>query len=218
MTEDSTATHSPTPRVADYEMLRCIGTGAFGDVWLARAKATQRFRAIKLICRNRFPRAALYDVEFAGLKRFEEVSRQHAGFVDILHVSRDDQAGCFSYVMELADDLHHGQSFEPGQSVPKTLRNLLADRQESHPEAAGRLRPAERVEVAVSLTAALSALHQHWLVHRDIKPSNIIFVRGLPKLADVGLVTELKENPENTTLIGSPPYMDPDVHGTALGD
>ncbi|HEY5912327.1 MAG TPA: WD40 repeat domain-containing serine/threonine-protein kinase [Verrucomicrobiae bacterium] len=205
------------PRMPDYELIRCVGTGTFGDVWLARAKATQRFRAIKLVCRTRFPREGLYETEFTGLKKFEEISREHAGFIDILHVSRDDEAGCFSYVMELADDLRTGQSFEPAEYVPKTVASELARRQEPDANAPRCFTPAECVQVGLSLTSALVALHQNGLAHRDIKPSNIVFVRGVAKLADVGLVAEFQEA-SKSTLIGSPPFMDPDVHGTPLGD
>ncbi len=217
MVEDSPTQSAEAPRMPDYEVIRCVGRGAFGDVWLARAKATQRFRAIKLVCRSRFPRTSLYETEFAGLRKFEEISREHAGFIDILHISRDDQRGCFSYVMELADDLENGQSFNPERYSPKTVASELARRQEV-PNSAGSFTPAECVQVALSLTAALSALHQGGLAHRDIKPSNIVFVRGVAKLADVGLVTELKDAAAESTLIGSPPFMDPPVHGTPLGD
>ena len=206
------------PQVSDYELIRCVGSGAFGDVWLARAKATNRFRAIKLVSRSRFPQASLYETEFTGLKKFEELSREHAGFIDILHVSRDDQAGCFSYVMELADDLEAGQSFDPGKYVSKTVASELGRRQIAGPAGQGRFTPAECVEAALNITAALSTLHQNGLVHRDIKPSNIVFVRGLAKLADVGLVTDLKLKADDGTLIGSPTFMDEQAHGTAQGD
>ena len=179
----------PLPVVPDYDLIRCIGSGAFGEVWLARAKPTQRFRAIKLVHRSRFPRPNLYETEFNGLRKFEELSREHAGFIDILHVSRNDQAGCFSYVMELADDLEAGQTFDPRKYVSKTLASELERRQRHAPDGRGCFTPAECVQLALSITAALSALHQNGLVHRDIKPSNIVFVRGMAKLADVGLVT-----------------------------
>ncbi|MGO8932026.1 MAG: protein kinase family protein [Limisphaerales bacterium] len=218
MSDNSATRQSLVPEVSDYEMLRCVGTGAFGDVWLARAKPTKRFRAIKVVCRSRFPRERIYEIEFAGLKKFEELSREHAGFIDILHVSRNDETGCFSYVMELADDLEAGQSFDPEKYVPKTVASELDRRQHADANGVGRFTPAECVQAALSITAALSALHQNGLVHRDLKPSNIVFVRGLAKLADVGLVTELKLEADDGTLIGSPPYMDEQVHGTAQGD
>ena len=44
----------------------------------------------------------------------------------------------------------------------------------------------EVVALGVALARALASLHACGLVHRDIKPSNIVFVGGVPKLADVG--------------------------------
>src|SRR5437762_104247 len=58
-------------------------------------------------------------------------------------------------------------------------------------EARGRLPAEECLLIGAELTTALAQLHRHELVHRDIKPSNIIFVRGAPKLADIGLVASI---------------------------
>jgi WD40 repeat protein len=193
--------------IPDFEIIRRIGQGAFGEVFLAVSKATGRYRAVKVVRRSRFESERPYEIEFAGVKRFEEVSREHVGFVDILHVSRDDQAGHFSYVMELADDLE-GQQVDPETYVPRTLSKELDRR--------GRLPPQECARMALALIEALAELHRRDLVHRDIKPGNIVFVRGAPKLADVGLVTETQTEPH--TLIGSPDYMDAEVHGTPAGD
>ena len=46
------------------------------------------------------------------------------------------------------------------------------------------------MQIGLSLATALAHLHEQGLVHRDIKPSNIIFVKGVAKLGDIGLVTE----------------------------
>jgi WD40 repeat protein/serine/threonine protein kinase len=192
----------------DFEVKACIGEGAFGRVFLALSKATGRYRAVKVVCRSRFENDHPYDVEFAGLKRFEEVSREHEGFVDILHVTRDDAAGYFSYVMEVADDLESAQQIDATRYVPRTLAKELARR--------GRLAPAECIRVGLAMTAALEELHRRDLVHRDVNPRNIIFIRGAPKLADVGLVTEAHAH--HRTLIGTPDYMDPEVHGMPAGD
>jgi WD40 repeat protein len=196
------------PHIPDHELVRPIGEGAYGEVWLARSKATGRYRAVKIVYRARFTNEEPYETEFSGVRRFEEVSREHEGFVDILHVSRDDEAQYFAYVMELADDRDGGPPIDPAAYMPRTLAREL--------EARGRLDPAECVKVGVALASALADLHRRSLVHRDVKPSNIVFVRGAPKLADVGLVTEIKS--QAGTLIGSPAYMDTAVHGTAQGD
>jgi WD40 repeat protein/serine/threonine protein kinase len=195
-------------RIADFEIKAHIGHGGFGDVFLARSQATDRYRAVKVVRRNRFDSERPYEIEFAGVKRFEEVSREHEGFVDILHVSRDKEARYFAYVMELADDIEAGQQIDPQRYVPKTLAKELERRK--------RLPPGECVRVGVALIAALAELHRRGWVHRDVKPANIVFIRGAPKLADVGLITEAQDHPH--TLVGTPDYMDAEVHGSLAGD
>jgi WD40 repeat protein/serine/threonine protein kinase len=194
--------------IPDFEIKRCIGEGAFGRVFLALSNATGRYRAVKVVRRSDFERDRPYEMEFAGLKRFEEVSHEHQGFIDILHVSRNDQAGYFSYVMELADDVDSARAIDVPHYVPRTLAKELERRR--------RLPPTECVRVALPLVGALAELHRRDLVHRDVKPGNVVFIRGAPKLADIGLVTEAHGQPH--TLIGTPDYMDTEVHGTPAGD
>src|SRR5262249_44439388 len=57
--------------------------------------------------------------------------------------------------------------------------------------------------------------HKHELVHRDIKPSNIIFVNGVPKLADIGLVAALKEA---HSYVGTEGFIPPEGPGTPQAD
>ena len=201
---------SATPIIPDHELVRRIGEGAFGEVWLARSQATGRFRAVKIVYRERFKDDRPYETEFAGLKKFEAISREHEGFVDILHISRSDSHRYFAGVMELADDLETGPQVNPDTYTPRTVAKELTQRP--------RLAPAECVRLGLALVEAISELHRRGLVHRDIKPANIIFVRGAPKLADVGLVTEVKGHLEPRTMIGTPEYIDPFTHGTAQGD
>ena len=58
-------------------------------------------------------------------------------------------------------------------------------------------------------------LHSHGLVHRDIKPSNIIFVKGVPKLADIGLVTSVDAT---RSFVGTDGYIPPEGPGTPQAD
>ena len=53
-----------------------------------------------------------------------------------------------------------------------------------------RLPSQECLSVAIALGHGLKALHEGGFTHRDLRPSNIIFVKGVPKLADVDLVAE----------------------------
>src|SRR5206468_12565030 len=58
------------------------------------------------------------------------------------------------------------------------------------------------------------------LTHRDIKPQNIIFVNGRPKLADMGLIAEIRPPEQKRTYVGTPGYMPPppELPGTPQAD
>src|SRR5438876_6272405 len=91
------------PRIPDHELLRRIGGGSYGEVWLAR-NVLGDYRAVKVIYRAKFEHDRPFEREFEGIQKFEPISRLHESQVDILHVGRNEQAGYFYYVMELADD------------------------------------------------------------------------------------------------------------------
>ncbi|HEX5176918.1 MAG TPA: hypothetical protein VFV83_07815, partial [Chthoniobacteraceae bacterium] len=139
------------PHVPNHEMLRVIGRGAYGQIWLARS-VTGTLRAIKIVDRRTFESEKAFQREFEGMARFEPISRSDAGFVDILHVGRDPGGDFFYYVMELADDHVDGGRIDPEQYIPKTLKTELGRR--------GRLLADECLNLGLSLTRALCALHQ----------------------------------------------------------
>ena len=210
------------PLVADHEMLRCIGAGSYGEVWLARS-VTGQWRAVKVVARARFSSDRPYEREFRGVVEFEPISRAHLGLVQVLHVGRDDAARAFYYVMELADDADGGDAgiqlaaaeraadasgLPPSASYfPRTLGSDLKTR--------GRLPVADAVALGVELTGALGHVHRHGLVHRDVKPSNVIFVQGRPKLADLGLVTSTDEA---RSFVGTEGFIPPEGPGTVKAD
>jgi hypothetical protein len=193
------------PHVPNHEMLRIIGRGAYGQIWLARS-VTGTLRAIKIVDRRTFESEKAFQREFEGMARFEPISRTNAGFVDILHVGRDPAGDFFYYVMELADDHVGGARIDPEEYVPKTLKSELARR--------GRLLADECLDLGLSLTRALGVLHQQGLVHRDIKPANIIFVGGTPKIADIGLVAATGQN----SFVGTEGYVPPEGPGNVQAD
>ena len=104
---EATAPGSGPPDVPGYELLRCIGRGSYGEVWLARSAAGE-FRAVKVVYRKTFEHDRPYERELSGIQKFEPVSRSHASQVSILQVGRNLDAGYFYYVMELADDTNAG--------------------------------------------------------------------------------------------------------------
>src|SRR5436190_10091061 len=96
-------TQDTRPSVPDHELIRLIGRGSYGQVWLAK-NAVGTLRAIKVVYRATFEKEEHFEREFKGLQKFEPISRSHDGFVDILQLGRNEEAGFFYYVMELADD------------------------------------------------------------------------------------------------------------------
>src|SRR5437867_1264204 len=192
--------------VPDHELIQCIGRGSYGEVWLAR-NLMGTYRAVKVVYRKNFGHQRPYDRELAGIKKFEPISRSHESFVNILHVGQNVTGGYFYYIMELGDDLTTGQNINPRFYVPKTVAKQVALR--------GRLPLNECVQLGLSLSAALDSLHTHGLVHRDVKPSNIIFVNGVPKLADLGLVADINEA---RSYVGTEGFIPPEGPGTAQAD
>lgn len=198
----------PPTAIPDHELLRCIGSGSYGEVWLAR-NLTGSYRAVKIIHRSAFKDEKPFEREFNGICKFEPISRLHEGFVDVLHVGKDEAHACFYYVMELADDQSSGQEINPQTYAPKTIASEVAR--------AGSLSLRETVRLGLALTETLSKLHEHGLVHRDIKPSNIIFVHGSPKLADIGLVTEAARG-DAQSWVGTAGFIPPEGPGSVKAD
>lgn len=81
-----------------------------------------------------------------------------------------------------------------------------------------RLPAAECLTAGIALTEALNHLHSHGLVHRDVKPSNIIFAGGRPKLADIGLVTDVATGDDTRSIVGTEGYLSPEGPGTPQAD
>ncbi len=206
------------PAVPDHELLRRIGSGSYGDVWLARS-VTGAYRAVKLVYQKRFEDARPFEREFKGIQKFEPISRSHSSQLAILHVGRSE--GFFYYSMELADSAQPDSPPQPGELKranesplvlpetyrPRTLRYELQQR--------GPIPVDECLEIALSLTTALVHLHKKGLIHRDIKPSNIIFVGGIPKLADIGLVTGVDGS---LSFVGTEGFVPPEGPGTPQAD
>src|SRR5437016_2484840 len=93
----------PIPHVPDHELVRTIGAGSYGEVWLARS-IVGVYRAVKVVYRTTFESERPFEREFIGIQKFEPVSRTHEGLMDVLQIGRNDAEGYFYYVMELADD------------------------------------------------------------------------------------------------------------------
>ena len=64
--------------IPDHTLLRCIGQGSYGEVWLARSPIGT-YRAVKIVFRNSFRDDVPFKRELSGIKKFEPISRTHEG-------------------------------------------------------------------------------------------------------------------------------------------
>ena len=196
------------PEVPDHEILRKIGTGAYGEVWLARS-VTGAYRAVKVVWREDFEDEKVFIREFDGVLSYEPIARGMPGLVHILHIGQHGGAfPYYFYVMELADDAYTGNHTDPEAYIPRTL---YSDMQQY----GNRPMPLDYVlEVGCQLSRALAGLHAQELAHRDVKPTNVIFINGKVKLADAGLVAQSNQR----SFVGTEGYIPPEGPGTPRAD
>ncbi len=207
---DSTAASSPDddavpPDIPDFDLIRKIGAGGFGQIWLATNRTTRHLRAVKVVSLHHSGRADVAGREIISLTHLEEhVRRRHSNLVIIHHVAQT--ADHLFYVMDPADDISGTPASDDADYRPATLDNRLKT---------GPLQPDLCWQYAAELLAGLACLHEAGMVHRDVKPSNCLFVEGVLKLADFGLVTKTDRE---ISRIGTWKYMPPDGHMDARAD
>jgi len=188
----------PGDHIDGYRLIRPIGRGGFGTVWLCQVEATGEFKALKILPASD---AVQLERELAALIRYRAVSAQiqSPNLLPIEHVNRTEN-GLF-YSMPLADGIGDSKINDPAWQ-PKTLAALIRDRR----VASSWFSPDEIQSTLAPLIAAAQALSAAGVVHRDIKPENILFIEGRPCLGDVSLLTN---GNEALTQRGTPGYAAP---------
>lgn len=197
--------HRIAPAIRDHETLRMIGRGAYGEVWMARS-VTGALRAVKVVWREDYEHPDAFEREFQAIKHYEPVSRKHPGLVPVLQVGRSDTEGFYYYIMELADDLHQGRQIDPENYTPHTLSGQ--SRRDK------RLSVNASIKVGINVAQGLHHLHTNGLIHRDVKPANLVFVDGVCRLADIGLVTLMGQR----TFVGTEGFVAPEGPGSPASD
>lgn len=182
------------PAVPDMELLRRIGTGGFGEVWLARNQTTGGLRAVKVVPLQGTASVDPAGREIVSLTRLEQTVRvRDPNLVTIHHVGTT--ADHLFYIMDPADDVSGTPASCSPEYAPATLAARLA---------CGPLGDDECVRWSKRLLSALACLHQQGLVHRDVKPSNCLFIGGELKLADFGLLAQADHS---ISRVGTLAYM-----------
>ena len=180
-------------RVSHYEIVRSIGAGGMGEVYLAEDTRLNRRVAIKFL-----PSDSVAD-EQANSRLLREA--QAAATLEHPHI-------CAVHEIGEAD----GRQFIVMQYVEG---ETLADRLKRAP-----LPLKAALDVAVQVADALAEAHAHGIVHRDIKPANIIInPRGQVKVLDFGLAKRIVVDSEDKTqkrlsqsgvIMGTVAYMSPE--------
>ncbi len=183
--------------VGVYTLLRPLGSGGMGEVFLAEHRLLKRPCAVKLI---RPDRAG----DTTSIRRFEDEVQAtarltHPNTVEIYDYGVTDN-GTFFYVME----------FLPGMS----LQDIV--------ERTGPMPPERVIHLLRQVCSALAEAHREGLIHRDLKPGNIFAaerggIHDFAKLLDFGLVKSTDaaapdvRHTQMGVAVGSPLYAAPEV-------
>jgi serine/threonine protein kinase len=181
-----------------YRLIRFLGRGGFGEVWLCRSEAMGDYRALKWIPATNPDRL---EKEYDSLLHYRTAAARLRSphLVAIEHVNRNEDG--LYYVMPLADGLAGQDPADPAWQ-PLSLGTLVHTRA-SQP---GWFSSEEIIGMIQPVLRALQTLSDAGLVHRDVKPENILFFNGHPCLGDISL---LGADASVITRRGTPGYATP---------
>jgi serine/threonine-protein kinase len=183
-------------KLGQYRLKARLGSGATGDVWLARQDALDRDVALKVL-RTRG------DEDHASLRRFAREAKAasllcHPNTIRVIEYGASDD-GVYFIAMELLD----------GIELEKLVRKD------------GPIAPSPVIHMAIQACGSLSEAHERGIVHRDIKPANLFVTRvgedrHFLKLLDFGVAKMIEGDASATMaeadgMFGTPAYMSPEA-------
>jgi serine/threonine-protein kinase len=176
------------PRVfGQYDLLREIGRGGMGVVYLAHQRGLDRQVAIKMILSSNLASAE-------HVRRFQAEARA-AARLSYPHIVSIHEVG------QLHGQHYFTMDYVAGQSLAQRL-------------AQGPLACDDAVRLMLDVARAVAHLHAQGIVHRDLKPSNILLdAEGRPYVTDFGLAKVFAPGSDATTtgvIAGTPSYMAPE--------
>ena len=176
----------PNDKVGPYILIRFLGRGGFGEVWLGEKRtkyATTQF-ALKFLDASK--------ADFDAIRKEASMWVKASGHPNVLPIiEADEYDGHIVIVSELA------------------LDGSLSDWLNRHGGKADSLDAA--VRMTDGILAGLEHLHSKPITHRDLKPDNILLQGDTPRLADFGLARVLKTVHTTQNTAGTPLYMSPEA-------
>ncbi len=188
--------------IGPYRLLRRLGAGGMGEVFLAeQGGAIRRTVALKLI------RAGSSGPEVAARFRAE---RQTLALMSHPNIARVFDAG----------ESRSGRPYVAMEFIEGATLTRYCDAHE--------VGVKERLELFVAVCRGVQHAHQKGVIHRDLKPGNVLVAtedgQAVPKIIDFGVAKAVALGAEETPLltaqgqwIGTPDYMSPEQAGGAEG-
>jgi len=176
-------------RKSDFEVIRVIGRGAFGEVSVVKMKATNKVYAMKTLSK--------WDMlKRANVACFREER-------DVLVWGSNEWITNLHYSFQDKTNLYFVMDYYPGGD----LLTLISKNDDRLSEDMARFYIAEMV-------LAIESLHCLRYVHRDIKPDNVLLDKaGHIKLADFGSCLRMREDGmiQSSVSVGTPDYISPEI-------
>ena len=177
------------PTLGRYEVIKVLGRGAMGTVYLGRDPKINREVAIKTLRYDEIDADQLREVKKRFFREAEAAGKlNHPNIVTIYDVGEDHDMAYMAMELLRGKDL----------TIHCNKAHLLPVR--------------KTLEIAAGVAEALDYAHKHGVVHRDIKPANImVLAGGQVKVTDFGIAQVISASKTQTgVVLGTPNYMSPE--------